>query len=199
MPQPECSKTPEMRLYSDQNERLYLNEYERAIFLREALKAPLHIRAFALTLLFSGCRLSEARFLTQDMVQIDEGKLSIRSLKKRGRHHIREVPVPEMLITTLNTQFQMQNQRKLIWAMSDEPVSRIKAYRWIKSVFHKCKLQGPHACPRGLRHGFGVHAICSGVQLHMVQRWMGHASIETTSIYTQASGPEERLIAERMW
>lgn len=110
---------------------------------------------------------------TRDMVQIDEGKLSIRSLKKRGRHHIREVPVSEILITTLNTQVKRQNQPKLIWAMTDEPVSRIKAYRWIKSVFHKCKLEGPHACPKGLRHGFGVHAICSGVQLHMVQRWMG--------------------------
>jgi len=58
---------------------------------------------------------------------------------------------------------------------------------------------GPHAAPKGLRHGFGIHAIRSGVPLNLVQRWLGHASIKTTAIYLQAMGVEEREIAARMW
>ena len=46
---------------------------------------------------------------------------------------------------------------------------------------------------------YGVHAVCSGVQLNMLRKWMGHASINTTSIYANAMGKEELQIADRMW
>lgn len=58
---------------------------------------------------------------------------------------------------------------------------------------------GGQACPKGLRHGYGIHAIRSGVQLNMLQKWMGHASITTTAIYANALGKEELEIADRMW
>ena len=58
---------------------------------------------------------------------------------------------------------------------------------------------GIHATPKGLRHGFGLHAIRSGVPINLVQRWLGHASMTTTAIYLQAMGTEEREIAARMW
>lgn len=59
--------------------------------------------------------------------------------------------------------------------------------------------RGPHATAKGLRHGFGMHAIRSGVPINLVQRWLGHARMETTAIYLQAMGREEREIAARMW
>jgi integrase len=58
---------------------------------------------------------------------------------------------------------------------------------------------GPHRSPKGLRHGFGVHAISSGVPLNMLSKWMGHASLEVTAIYANALGTEEQGIAARMW
>ena len=76
---------------------------------------------------------------------------------------------------------------------------RITGYRWIKSIMAEANIVGVHACPKGLRHGFGVNATMSGVQIHMLQRWMGHASMETTAIYATVIGPEERQLAERMW
>jgi integrase/recombinase XerD len=42
---------------------------------------------------------------------------------------------------------------------------------------------GPHACPKGLRHGFGVQAVSRGIALNMVQKWLGHAQLTTTAIY----------------
>ena len=50
-----------------------------------------------------------------------------------------------------------------------------------------------------LRHSFGVNAFQSNVPPHLVQRWLGHASLRTTAIYGNVIGPEERAIAERMW
>jgi integrase/recombinase XerD len=53
--------------------------------------------------------------------------------------------------------------------------------------------------PKGLRHGFGVNAFEMNVPPHLVQRWLGHASLRTTAIYGDVVGAEERLFAERMW
>jgi integrase/recombinase XerD len=33
----------------------------------------------------------------------------------------------------------------------------------------------------------------------MVQKWLGHAALETTAIYADAIGEEEQTIASRMW
>jgi integrase/recombinase XerD len=33
----------------------------------------------------------------------------------------------------------------------------------------------------------------------MAQKWLGHAQLSTTAIYADATGPEEKRLAERMW
>jgi integrase len=58
---------------------------------------------------------------------------------------------------------------------------------------------GTHAMLKGLRHGFGVHAFQSLVPDHLVQRWLDHASLKTTSIYGDVIGPDERAFAACMW
>ena len=61
------------------------------------------------------------------------------------------------------------------------------------------EIAGPAATPRGLRHGFAIVAVAAAVPVTMIQKWMGHSDISTTAIYLDASGPEERHIAFRMW
>jgi site-specific recombinase XerD len=60
-------------------------------------------------------------------------------------------------------------------------------------------VSGLQASPKGLRHGFGVNAFQSLVPPHLVQRWLGHASLRTTAIYADVIGTEERAFAARMW
>ena len=60
-------------------------------------------------------------------------------------------------------------------------------------------IAGTPAMPKGLRHGFGVNASSPRFPPHLVQRWLGHASLRTTAIYGDVIGPEERGIAARMW
>ncbi|MFU1717859.1 tyrosine-type recombinase/integrase, partial [Bacillus amyloliquefaciens] len=55
------------------------------------------------------------------------------------------------------------------------------------------------ASPKGLRHSFGVNAFQAKVPPHLVQRWLGHASLRTTSIYGDVLGEVERELAARMW
>ncbi len=60
-------------------------------------------------------------------------------------------------------------------------------------------ISGIRATPKGLRHAFGIAANQKAIQLNMVQRWLGHADIKTTAIYSQAVGVEERNLAKRLW
>jgi integrase len=189
----------EMRLYSNTQERLYLNYQERKKFMRAANAAPLHIRSFCLTLALTGCRLSEARELSTDSLQVDTGVLSIRSLKKRDKHHVREIHIPESLVSILVEQAAQTPHGKALWCTERGIISRISAYRWVKGVMDNAGIVGARACPKGLRHGFGVQAVVSQVPITTLQKWLGHSSIETTSIYTNVLGAEERQFAKRMW
>ena len=186
-----------MRLYDARAQRLYINAEERARFIAAAQHESPHKRAFALTLLYTGCRLSEARYLTPASLQLEARVISIRSLKKRMVHHVREVPIPDELVTALIVLPQMPGCP--LWQVQGVPVSRITAYRWIKTIMQVAKISGPQATPKGLRHGYGIHAIKCGVPLNMLQKWLGHASMSTTAIYTNALGADELAIAERMW
>jgi integrase len=47
-------------------------------------------------------------------------------------------------------------------------------------------VKGPHPTPKGLRHGFGIEAVTSGVPLNMVQKWLGHAQLAMTAMYADA-------------
>ena len=60
-------------------------------------------------------------------------------------------------------------------------------------------ITGTQAMPKGLRHGFGVSAFQTNVPPHLVQRWLGHASLRTTAIYGDVIGPDEIAFAERIW
>jgi integrase/recombinase XerD len=57
----------------------------------------------------------------------------------------------------------------------------------------------PVAMPKGMRHAFGVLAFKKSLPPHLVQRWLGHASLETTAIYGDVIGEEEREFAGRLW
>jgi integrase/recombinase XerD len=55
------------------------------------------------------------------------------------------------------------------------------------------RISGTSAMPKGLRHAFGVNALQPYVPPHLVQCWMGHASLRTTAMYADAIGPDERF------
>jgi len=58
------------------------------------------------------------------------------------------------------------------------PWTRTHAWRRVKAVIQAAGIEaGPHATAKGLRHGYGVLAISSGVPLNLLSRWMGHASL----------------------
>ncbi len=193
-----------MKLIDLQGQRLYLTSKERANFLKASKKAPHEIRTFCLALHYTGCRISEALALTPRLIDFSGKALVFKTLKKRDKIIYRAVPIPEEALGTLDMVHGLTEAlssktdtvlNKPLW-----PWSRMTGFRYVKAVMDEAGISdGPHKCPKGLRHGFGVHAISKGVPLNMLQKWMGHSKMETTAIYTNALGEEQRGIASRMW
>jgi integrase len=191
----------EMRIISTSGERLYLTEDERSRFREASMQAKRETKALCLTLLYTGCRISEALGITVRNVDLSDNCIVIRSLKKRKEIHYRSIPVPYEAIETLDNIFGIREKQRL--KQKPEPLwtwTRQHATVLVKQVMIKADIvPGSHRCPKGLRHGFGVSAVVKGVPLNMLKKWMGHQSIETTSIYANAIGQEERSIAQKMW
>ena len=130
------------------------------------------------------------------------GVLVIESLKKRRTGIFRAVPVPPALLEALDLVHGIRERQgrrgkghgDRLW-----PWSRMTGWRAVHAAMVAAGLDGPHASPKGLRHGFGVAAVAAGIPLNLVQKWLGHAQLTTTTIYANAVGAEEKDIARRMW
>jgi integrase len=197
-----------MRLHDPRGNRLYLNAEERAAFLVAARRQPARDRTLCEALHWTGCRPSELLEITAARIDLSGGTIAIRSLKKRkdasGKQKVvfRAVPVPAEFLDTLTTAHGIREAQKSrrkaaapIWDLS-----RVRVWQIVKRVMIEAGIpDAPHRSPKGLRHGFGVHATVQGVPLNMLQRWLGHAHLSTTAIYADAVGKEEQNIAARMW
>ncbi len=194
--------TAGMRLFAADGARLYLTVKERQRFLRVADEADRDTRTLCLTLTHTGCRLSEALELTADRVDLENKVLVFESLKKRRRGVWRAVPAPPVLTIALDMVHgirEAQRARDRGKSLRLWPWSRMTAWRRVHDVMAAAGLEGPKASAKGLRHGFGVAAVTTGVPLNLVQKWLGHAQMSTTAIYADALGQEERDIAGRLW
>ena len=190
-----------MTLHTTDGARKYLTAGERDAFLREAELADRQVRTLCMTLAYAGCRLSEALALTADRVDLAAGVLVFESLKKRRTGVFRAVPVPPALLDALDMVHgvrELQSRRGKGPGVRLWPWSRMTGWRAVHAVMQAARLDGPHASPKGLRHGFGVAAVSAGIPLNLVQKWLGHAQLTTTAIYANAVGAEEKDIARRM-
>jgi integrase/recombinase XerD len=189
-----------MTLHTAAGARKYLNVAERQRFAAATATLPPEPRAFCLLLMWSGCRISEGLAVTPLAFDREAGTVAFITLKRRKTSIVRQVPIPAALIDELTKVFDLQRRERdphlcgvRLWRWS-----RSSAWRWVKEVMKRAALSGSAAMPRGLRHTFGVAAF-QAVPPHIVQRWLGHASLRTTGIYGDVSGREEHLFAERIW
>jgi integrase len=188
-------------LFGPYGNRKYLNAAERQRFFKSAEGLPPADRLFCLVLAFSGARISEVLALTPAAIDIESGVAGIQTLKRRRRGVVRQVPLPPHLLGDLDDFFSLAEMQRDpdLSSMRLWTCSRTTAWRLVKTVMTSAGITGACAMPKGLRHSFGVHAFQSNVPPHLVQRWLGHASLRTTAIYADVIGFEERAFAARMW
>lgn len=180
-------------LFSVEGGRKYICASELARFIEAAESADVLTEVFCQVLAYTGCRISEALALLPTQIDRETGRVIFRTLKRR-RLVFRAVPIPPHLMDGLTC---LANDRPLdgpIWTWC-----RQTAWRKVKAVIAEAGISGPQAMPKGLRHGFGCANAENNIPMATTQKWLGHASLETTAIYQQVIGTEERAFAQRLW
>ena len=185
----------------DHRGRKYLTATEREQFFECVYRVTRpDLQTFALVLAYTGCRISEALALRVCDVDLQQALVYICTLKRRTESW-REVPIPQEFSRELELAHQlrkkqdgMRTRKHRIWNFS-----RSTAFRHIVNIMKDANIEGPQACPKGLRHGFGIAAVEAGVPLPTIAAVLGHSSITTTAIYTTAIGTEARDLLKRMW
>jgi integrase/recombinase XerD len=183
-----------MSLYGSTGSRKYLNAAERRRFIRAARHAVVEVQLFCLVLSLSGGRISEILALTPAAIDLDSGVANTTTLKRRKRGIVRQVPLPRGVLGELNQVFHLRRSQRDPDSASRRSWSWTTAWRHVKDVMKAANVSGTPTMPKGLRHGFGVNAFQALVPPHLVQRWLGHASLRTTAIY--ADQRKERLLPE---
>jgi integrase/recombinase XerD len=151
-------------LYDALGRRLYLTPGERDAFLHTAMRHDRHVRTFCSILYYTGCRISEALYVTPRRVDFADQVIIFESLKKRRKGVYRAVPVPHSLLDTLDmvhglTEIQRRGRKGEL----DQPLwswSHTTAWRRVVAVMKQADISaGPHRVPKGLRHGYAIHAL----------------------------------------
>jgi len=182
-------------MFDRQGKRKYLTDSERLAFFKSvSSETDENLRCFALTLFNTGCRISEALNTTSRQIDLTSKEIVFETLKQRKRGSFRAVPLPEEVISVLCRLTAGKSASTKVWEFS-----RSTGYRFIKATMASANIRGVMASPKGLRHGFAVACLENGVPLTTVKKWLGHARLETTAIYLDVSGQEERKLAERVW
>lgn len=147
-------------------------------------------RAFLSTVYACGLRLQEALYL--EVSDIDSDRMMIHVHRGKGAKD-RLVPLPQRTLQTLRTHWKTHRHPRWIFpaqgrdrrgsstALSPMAIQSVQgAMRGAKRLAGITK---PAVSIHTLRHAYATHLLEAGVNLRVIQRHMGHSSLETTMVY----------------
>ena len=145
-----------------------------------------------LTLLFLyglGCRVSE--LISLNLVDFNATDRWVKVLGKGNKERL--VPLTEVLVERLSDYLKeyrpqllkADNPAILINDRGQRP-SRVDVWRWLAAWSTKAGFPEP-VSPHRFRHGCATALLESGADLRSIQMLLGHASIQTTQIYTSVT------------
>lgn len=148
------------------------------------------IKTFLTTVYSCGLRLSEALNLMVD--DVDGQRMTLRVRDGKGAKE-RFVPLPKSTYELLREYWKKhRNPRYLFPALgrrgNQGPVAlRPMAQGSVQGALRRILKQLPkikkHATIHTLRHSYATHLIEAGVNIRLVQQYLGHASLVNTMIY----------------
>ena len=190
-----------MQLFDSHGNRLYLTPEERSRFILATDQVNKDHRMLSLMLYYTGCRISEGLGVKVKDIDFSAGAVTLTTLKQRKPGVFRQVPLPNEYLRALDNAYDLRMLQRRSKSRNDYlwGWSRQYGHKIITRVMSLAELSGISATPKGLRHAFAIACLDKGIPLNMVQKWMGHARLETTAIYANAMGHEERKLAARLW
>ncbi len=145
------------------------------------------------TIYSCGLRLQEGTNLR--VADIDSARMMI---------HVRhgKVPLPERTLQLLRQYWKQHRNSVLLFpaegrdhiklSQATEPMSKSSLQKAFRAAL-KASANNKRASVHTLRHSWATHLLEAGVNLRLIQEWLGHSSPATTSVYTHLTVKAEQL------
>jgi len=172
---------PERIPYAKRPRRLpFVLSHDELARLFDATLYPKH-RAIFMTLYGAGLRCSEALHL--ELRDIDSDRMLIHVRHGKGGKD-RYTCLSPTLLSQLRSYWRAHRPKKLLFPGRNpcrplDPASLRRSFRFAREL---AEISKPATC-HTLRHSFATHLLEAGVQLPIIQRWLGHRGLNTTAIY----------------
>ena len=153
-------------------------------------------RTMLMTTYAAGLRLNEALHLR--VTDIDSARMTIRVEQGKGGKD-RYTVLSRRLLDALRDYWK--RARPSTWLFPSQETGQPLHPTALQHAYHLARLRAGVTKPggiHGLRHAFATHLLEAGVDLHTIQRLLGHGHISTTTRYMQLTrhtemGPDSPL------
>jgi site-specific recombinase XerD len=149
-----------------------------------------HNRAFLTTVYSCGLRLQEGLHL--EVSDIDKDRMMIHVHRGKGAID-RYVPLPEETLHMLRRYWATHRHPRLIFPAlgrgqklrnnTENPMAISSVQGALRQAKKAVGIKKRRVSVHTLRHSYATHLLESGVNLRVIQRYLGHAQLETTMIY----------------
>jgi site-specific recombinase XerD len=163
-----------------------------------------HHRAFLWTVYSCGLRLDEGRCL--QVGDIDSGRMMIHVHRGKGAQD-RYVPLPESTLQMLRAYWR--THRNPVWIFpalgrdlragqaAGQPMPRSTVQGALRRAVAELGFR-KRISMHTLRHSWATHALEAGVNLRLIQRYLGHRSLQTTTLYLHLTNEGEAEAYRRL-
>jgi integrase/recombinase XerD len=161
-----------------------------------------HYRVCLSTIYGCGLRLLEGVRLQVGHIDSERQMLHIRQGKGQKDRY---VPLPERTLALLrgywlshrNPLWLFPSAREGGMATARQPINASGVQKAFRAALQESGVNKA-ASVHTLRHSWATHLLEAGVNLRLIQAWLGHHSLTTTAIYTHLTVKAERQATERL-
>ncbi len=167
-----------------------LSQTEVQRILQSLHKLP--YRTCLTTIYACGLRLGEA--LRLEIPDVDSDRMLLHVRQGKGAQD-RYVPLPSVALESLRQSWQAHRHVRWLFpsrheASANRPMSPSGVQRAFRVALAASGIQ-KRATVHTLRHSYATHLLEAGVNLRVIQTYLGHRSLKTTAIYTHLTRPAE--------
>jgi integrase/recombinase XerD len=170
-----------------------------------AAATPFHNQVYFTTVSSLGLRLHEALFL--QVSDIDGQRLQVHVHRGKGAKD-RYVPLPAATLALLRTYWKTHRHKTWLFPATGRahtqsptaasPMSRSSVQGAFRKAKHRTGLTKTEVAIHTLRHSYATHLLEAGVNPRLIQRYLGHAQLETTMIYLHLTHKGQEEAYERL-
>ncbi|MGV2886055.1 tyrosine-type recombinase/integrase [Paenibacillus taichungensis] len=199
-----ATRNPALEIKKSKTEKnknpVYLEEEDLAEFL-EFIDGRYRNRNIAIFLLMGYCGLRVGEVHRLDLKDFKKAKGTIEVFGKGRKWN--EIPVPELLVKYLT---ELERERITPYSKKEDAffvsqkgkrlsirqIQKIASQTFKAFKEHNPKLMDMKLSCHKLRHSFATMLLKNGVDIRVVKELLGHASIETTMVYTHVNDDQKK-------